>query len=121
MRPSTALQGRTLAESAQHTRVILADDHTVARAGMAYALQKRFPVTIVGEAGNGIALLEMLAASPADLLITDVTMPSFAPIAELRQIHARFPDLKILVVTTCDVDVDVPGLLRAGIVDGCYL
>jgi DNA-binding NarL/FixJ family response regulator len=54
------------------------------------------------------------------MLVTDVTMPNFEPISSIRQIRARFPLLKILVVSAYDDDVYVQGLLGAG-VNGYHL
>lgn len=101
-------------------RLVLADDHAVVRAGIANALRELPNLTIVGEVGDGAALLEALEQTGPDVLVTDVTMPSFEPIATIRQIRARYPDLKILVVSAYDDDVYVQGLLGAG-VNGYHL
>jgi DNA-binding NarL/FixJ family response regulator len=55
-----------------------------------------------------------------DCLLIDVTMPDFEPVAAIRQIRARYPDMRILVVSAYDDDVYVHGLLGAG-VDGYHL
>src|SRR5262249_39588632 len=62
----------------------------------------------------------ILAETRPDLLVTDVTMPHFEPIITTRQIRARYPTMKILVVSAYDDDVYVQGLLGAG-VDGYHL
>jgi DNA-binding NarL/FixJ family response regulator len=114
-------QVKTLADSMQYVRAILADDHAVVRAGIAHALREQFSVVIIGEAGDGITLLAMLAATHPDLLITDVTMPNFEPISAIPEIHVRFPTMKILVLSTATTNVDVLGLLQAGVINGYYL
>jgi DNA-binding NarL/FixJ family response regulator len=53
-------------------------------------------------------------------LLTDVTMPNFEPISTIRQIHAHYPAMKILVVSAYDDDMYVQGLLGVG-VDGYHL
>ncbi len=65
-------------------------------------------------------LLATLERLHPDMLVTDVTMPDFEPISSIRQIRARFPLLKILVVSAYDDDVYVQGLLGAG-VNGYHL
>jgi DNA-binding NarL/FixJ family response regulator len=101
-------------------RIVLADDHAVVRAGIANALRELSNLEIVAELGDGGALLATLERMHPDMLVTDVTMPNFEPISSIRQIRARFPLLKILVVSAYDDDVYVQGLLGAG-VNGYHL
>ncbi len=104
-----------------YVRTVVADDHAIVRAGITNALFRRLPnIKIVGEAGDGHSLLSVLAETRPDLLVTDVTMPNFEPIAAIQAIRTRFPALKILVVSAYDDDVYVQGLLGAG-VDGYQL
>jgi DNA-binding NarL/FixJ family response regulator len=96
-------------------RVLLADDHDLVRAGIRNALHDVPGLTIVGEADDGPSLLAALARLQPDLLIADVAMPAFDPLSAMRQIRARHPDLRILVVSAHDDDLYVQGLLQAGI------
>jgi DNA-binding NarL/FixJ family response regulator len=104
----------------EQVRTVLADDHAVVRAGLANALRELPNIEIVGEVGDGDALFAMLEQVRPDFLLTDVTMPNFEPISTIRQIHATYPAMKILVVSAYDDDVYVQGLLGAG-VDGYHL
>lgn len=115
------LKVKTLADSMQYVRVLLADDHALVRAGIAYALHEHFSATIVGEVGDGSALLASLATCYADLLITDLTMPNFQAPEMLPQIRARFPRMKVLAVTTHDAKVDILSLLYKKYIDGYYM
>jgi DNA-binding NarL/FixJ family response regulator len=101
-------------------RVVLADDHAIVRSGIANALRDLPDLEIVGEADTGDTLLAILDKTRPDLLVTDVTMPHFEPIQTTREIRARFPTMKILVVSAYDDDVYVQGLLGVG-VDGYHL
>jgi DNA-binding NarL/FixJ family response regulator len=101
-------------------RLLLADDHAIVRAGIANALAELPGVTIVGEVGDGPAVLRALAAERPDCLLIDVTMPAFEPIGDIGHIRALYPALKILVVSAYDDDVYVQGLLGAG-VNGYHL
>lgn len=101
-------------------RILIADDHSLVRTGIRNVL-KEFPdLEIVGEAGDGPALFATLAQTEPDCLLVDVTMPEFEPIMAVRQIRARYPTLKILVISAYDDDLYVQGLLGAG-VDGYHL
>ena len=104
----------------QTVRLVLADDHAVVRAGIANALRELPNIEIVGEIGDGQALIATLARARPDVLVTDVTMPHFEPIGTIRQIHADYPLMKILVVSAYDDDVYVQGLLGVG-VNGYHL
>ena len=100
--------------------ILLADDHAVVRAGIRNALKELPDLEIIGEVGDGPALLAALDQMRPDCLLIDVTMPEFEPVAAICQIRAHYPAMKILVVSAYDDDVYVQGLLRAG-VDGYHL
>lgn len=100
--------------------VLLADDHTVVRAGLRNTLQSLPGIRIAGEAGNGRELMKMLPTLHVDLLVMDANMPDFEPIPAVREIKAKYPKLKILIVSAYDDETYVVGLLKAG-VDGYHL
>jgi DNA-binding NarL/FixJ family response regulator len=102
------------------TRILLADDHALIRAGIRNALKNEPHLEIVGEVGDGVGLLPAINSLQPDLLLIDVTMPQFDPIPTIRNIRLLYPDMKILVVSAYDDDVYVQGLLRAG-VNGYHL
>ncbi|MGQ0605267.1 MAG: response regulator [Anaerolineales bacterium] len=101
-------------------RVLLADDHAVVRAGLRNALMGLPDVDVVGEVGDGKALLESLAQLQPDLLVIDVAMPEFDPVNTVTHIKTDFPGLRILVVSAYADEVYVTGLLGVG-VDGYHL
>ncbi|MCD4737804.1 MAG: response regulator transcription factor, partial [Anaerolineae bacterium] len=102
------------------TRVLLADDHALVRAGISNALRELPGLEIVAQVGDGLALCAALEVEEPELLIVDVRMPEFRPLSTLRQIHERYPQMRILVISAYDDDVYVQGLLGAG-VDGYHL
>jgi len=103
-----------------NTRVVLADDHAVVRAGLRGALCSMAGFEVVGEASNGPELFAALERARPDLLVMDVAMPDFDPIAAIHRIRATYPELKILVVSAYDDQAYVVGLLAAG-VNGYHL
>ncbi|GAB4577683.1 MAG: response regulator [Anaerolineales bacterium] len=102
------------------TRILLADDHAIVRAGMRTMIEEIPGLKVVGEVGNGPQIFEALAKTPVDCLLIDLTMPDFEPLAAIRNIRVLYPELKILVISAHDDDVYVQGLLRAG-VNGYHL
>lgn len=101
-------------------RVLLADDHAIVRSGLSNALRDLPGLEIIGEVSDGQAVLVALDRLRPDLLLIDVAMPHFDPIATTRYIRAHYPHMRILVVSAYDDDVYVQGLLGAG-VDGYHL
>lgn len=101
-------------------RVVIADDHAVVRDGIANTLKSLPGLKIVGEAGNGSALLAILAQTQPDCLLLDIGMPGFLPISDIHLIRSRYPDMKILVISAYDDDAYVQGMLAAG-VNGYHL
>ncbi|MBX0330777.1 response regulator [Oscillochloris sp. ZM17-4] len=102
------------------TRVLLADDHAVVRAGIANALSGIPDLLVVGEVGDGFTLFAALQSLHPDCLLIDVTMPHFEPIADIGRAHEMYPQMKILVVSAYDDDIYVQGLLAVG-VNGYHL
>ncbi len=97
------------------TRILLADDHAIVRAGIRRMIEQMPDLEVIGEIGDGSKLLETIDEKQADCLIMDVTMPDFHPIQAIREIKASHPNLKILVVSAYDDDIYVKGLLNAGV------
>lgn len=101
-------------------RVLIADDHEIARIGICQALAETDNVEVVTHVRDGVELLNALEHDTFDFLIMDVSMPYFDPLLTVQQIRAQYPSMFILVVSAYDDDVYVQGLLNAG-VDGYHL
>jgi DNA-binding NarL/FixJ family response regulator len=101
-------------------KTIIADDHALIRAGLRDSLTNLPEIAIVGEVGNGPDLFRVLEEQPADLLLMDVNMPQFEPVAAVYKMRAEYPRLKILAVSAYDDQAYVVGLLSAG-VNGYHL
>jgi DNA-binding NarL/FixJ family response regulator len=104
----------------ESSRILLADDHAIVRAGIRNALNNLANIEIVGEVGNGKELTEALAALRPTLLVLDVHMPDFDPVPAIKRIKAEYPALKILVVSAYNDEAYVVGTLSAG-VDGYHI
>ncbi len=102
------------------TRILLADDHALVRAGIRNALEGEESLHIIGEVGDGPSLMRAIDELQPDLIVTDVTMPDFDPITAVSQIRQQYPKMLILIVSAYDDDVYVQGLLRVG-VNGYHL
>lgn len=101
-------------------RILLADDHAVVRTGLRKVVEEMPGMQVLSEAENGPQVFATLEKETIDCLIIDVTMPEFEPISAIRQIHAMYPLMKILIVSAYDDDIYVQGLFNAG-VNGYHL
>jgi len=80
-------------------RVLLADDHTLVRAGVRRILDAQPDVTVVGEVADGEAALRALQAQPVDVLVLDLTMPGLDGFEVLKRAKEMKPELMVLVLT----------------------
>ncbi|MDQ0425427.1 response regulator [Cellulomonas iranensis] len=95
-------------------RVVVADDQAVVRAGFAAILAAAPDVDVVGDAGDGAVLLDVVAAQRPDVAVVDVRMPVMDGIEATRAIAAAHPGTRVLILTTFDLDEYVFDALRAG-------
>src|SRR4030042_4455303 len=79
--------------------ILLADDHVMFRRGVRRILQGIGDVEVVGEAGDGFELLELLKKSHPDLVILDISMPNLRGLEATREIKIINPDIKVLMLT----------------------
>lgn len=80
-------------------KVVLADDHQLVRKGFRALLSEIPGIAIVGDAANGLELLELLKKIPADVALLDVEMPVMNGIEACGKIHTQFPDIKVIILT----------------------
>lgn len=95
-------------------RVLLADDQEVVRLGFRMIIDGEDDLEVVGEAAHGAAAVQAAIDLLPDVVLMDVRMPLMDGIAATQAIAERCPDVRVLVVTTFDLDEYVVGALRAG-------
>ncbi|MEW6293435.1 MAG: response regulator [Pseudomonadota bacterium] len=95
-------------------RVLLVDDHTLFRKGLAELLEQRGAIQVAGIAGNGDEALHMLKATAPDVVITDLNMPPHGGLALLRQMRAEGWRGPVLVLTVSDDQDDLASAMGAG-------
>ncbi|MER7283356.1 response regulator transcription factor [Dactylosporangium sp. NPDC000244] len=95
-------------------RVIVADDQTVVRAGIAAILDAEPDMTVVGQAADGEAAAAIAASTAPDVAILDVRMPGTDGLAAAELIGRRQPATRIVMLTTFGLDEYVFAALRAG-------
>ncbi len=95
-------------------RVLLADDQQLLRQGFKMILDADAGIEVVGEASDGSAAVEMASMLDPDVVVMDIRMPSMDGIEATRRIVANDPSVRVLVLTTFDLDEYAFGALRAG-------
>ncbi len=94
--------------------IIICDDQAVVRDGLEMLLTLEKDIEIIGTAQDGAEAVEMVVENQPDLVLMDLKMPGMNGIEVTRQICAKYPDVKVLVLTTYDDDEWVFDAIRAG-------
>ena len=95
-------------------RLILVDDHTVLRAGLANVLNFDAGLRVVAEADDGEAALKAWRTHPADVMLLDLSMPGIDGIETLLRLRREFPQARVLMLTSSEAPEDVRHALAAG-------
>lgn len=96
------------------TRVLLADDHGLVRAGIRSLLERIGTVEVIGETGDGRQVLRMVKELLPDLVLLDIAMPSLNGLEAAARITKEFPDTAIIMLSMHANEEYVLQALRAG-------
>lgn len=95
-------------------RVLLADDHTLVRAGIRALLEKMSGLLVVGEAGDGRELLQLVASLRPDLVLVDIGMPGLNGLEATERLTAEFPGVRSIILSMHQNEEYVWRALKAG-------
>ncbi|RPI32376.1 MAG: DNA-binding response regulator [Chloroflexota bacterium] len=98
-------------------RILIADDHSVVRKGLAMVLQLEPGFEVIGETGDGRNIVELSRHLKPDLILLDRMMPGVDAAGLIASLHTTAPAVKIVILTGTNIDAGVLDLLAAG-VDG---
>ena len=96
------------------TRVLIVDDQQLVRVGFRLIVESEPDLSVVGEAGDGQAALDLIARARPDVVLMDIRMPRMDGIEATRSIAQHSGGPRVLVLTTFDADEYVYSALRAG-------
>ncbi|MBO2441932.1 response regulator transcription factor [Actinomadura nitritigenes] len=95
-------------------RVLVADDQTLVRGSFRVLIDTAPGLRAVGEAGTGAEAVDLAERERPDVVLMDVRMPEMDGIEATRRISRDLPDVRVLILTTFDLDSYVYAALRAG-------
>lgn len=95
-------------------RVALVDDYVLVRKGMGTMLAGADDIEVVGEASDGDEAVDLVERTSPDVVLMDLRMPRMDGIEATRRVRARFPDVRVIVLTAYADDHRVLEAVRAG-------
>ncbi|MFG2552249.1 response regulator [Streptomyces sp. NPDC048581] len=95
-------------------RVVIADDQQMVRQGFSVLLNTKPDIDVIGQAVDGLDAVAQVAELAPDVVLMDIRMPELGGIEATRRITTATPHIKVLVLTTFDLDEYVYEALRAG-------
>ena len=95
-------------------RLFLVDDHALLRHGLRALFQQETDLLIVGEAESGEQLLELLPSTPCDMVLLDLHMPGLDGLATTERLRAKWPEVRVLVLSMVDNERAIGQVLAAG-------
>ena len=96
------------------TRILLADDHTIVRQGLRFIIDAEPDLEVVAEASNGHEALTRAMKDDIDLAILDIAMPTMTGLQAARELAARRPELRMLILSMHDDEGYLFEALKAG-------
>jgi NarL family two-component system response regulator LiaR len=95
-------------------RILLVDDHAVVRSGLGAVLMSHDDLLLVGEAANGKEAIQMCEKLQPDVVLMDILMPVMDGVEATKAIHDKWPDIRIIALTSYKEKDMVEGALKAG-------
>lgn len=101
-------------EPSEPLRLLIVDDQPLIRRGMAMMLAAEPGIKIVGQAADGLEAIELALTHKPDVVVMDLQMPRASGVVATREITAKLPATRVVVLTTFDQDDLVFDAIRAG-------
>ena len=95
-------------------KLMIVDDHTVVRDGLASILERQDDFQVVGQASNGLEAVERVPALQPDVVLMDLRMPELDGVEAMRRISSERPETRFIVLTTYDSDQYIFDAIEAG-------
>jgi len=103
-----------MSTSTKSIRVLLADDHTLVRAGIRALLEKLPGLEVAGEASDGREVIDLIKTNQPDVVLMDISMPGLNGLQALARITRDFPKVRVIILSMHHNDEYVWQALRSG-------
>ena len=108
------MSGAAVDDVTRALRLLIVDDQPLIRRGLAMMLATEPGIEVVGQAADGLEAIEQALATRPDVVVMDLQMPRASGVVATREITARLPATRVVVLTTYDHDELVFEAIRAG-------
>ena len=98
----------------ERIRIMLVDEHAVVRSGLGAVLMSYDDMVLAGEAANGEEAVKMCPQIKPDIILMDLMMPVMDGVTATRIIHERYPEIRIIALTSFNEQELIEGALKAG-------
>lgn len=95
-------------------RVLLADDHSLFRSGIASLLKAKPGIVVIGEASDGLGAIEQARKLKPDVILMDVNMPKCSGLEAVQTIKQEMPQVRIVMLTVSDDDQNLFTAIKNG-------
>ncbi len=95
-------------------KVLVADDHTLFRRGIAAVLANQDSLEVVGEASDGLEAIEKAREIAPDVILMDLNMPRCSGLEATQALQAEMPEVNILVLTVSEMEADLFAAMKFG-------
>jgi two-component system, NarL family, invasion response regulator UvrY len=95
-------------------KVLLADDHSIVRAGLSRIVEESGDMEVIAEAADGRETLRLVRETSPDVAVIDISMPGLDGLEVVSQLHGQCPDLPILILTMHEEGQYVVRAIQAG-------
>jgi DNA-binding NarL/FixJ family response regulator/signal transduction histidine kinase len=114
--PTQAVVEQAAVESLRmdHLRIVIADDHTLARQGLRAMLETDPSIRVEAEAPNGRVAYDVVSKYRPDVVLLDLQMPEWDGIETLKRIRADLPEMPVIIVTSFASDAQIVEAVQAG-------
>src|ERR1035437_9998353 len=98
----------------QPVTVLLADDHTMGREGLAALFDKNSKVRVIGHCGDGLHVVKQVEKLQPDVVLLDISMPGLNGLDICRELSKKFSKTKVLILTMHDDDQFIAKAMQNG-------
>src|SRR5690349_16021032 len=95
-------------------KILLVDDHKIIRDGIQSLLKDEPSIVVVGEASNGLEMIDFLPNNPVDVILMDLNMPLMDGFEGTKYVREHYPNTKVLVLSMLDHENYISKVLDSG-------